>query len=226
MNITIFYHIWLSNNWFDVVTDQINLLKNSNLYYNSEIRIGVLYNQNNHNDIEKLKNLFNMDDNVTFLFIKENDGFAESNTLKCLKLYSDSLFENCKILYIHTKGLSHKDSNREIPVREWRKMMEYFLIEKWENCIKKLDENYDCCGVNYQNHAATIDGDRKLIKIFNGNFFWVNSDYVKKLNVELLFEHRFSSENWITSEEHKPYSFYDTPRNINLYYDINEDYKK
>ena len=225
MKFDIFYHIYLLNNWFDIVIEQVDSLKKSLLFQNSEIKIGVLYNQYDENEINKLKNIFSNEENVTFLFIKNNNGDAESNTLECLKRYSDSLVENRNILYIHTKGVTQYRSIREIPVREWRKMMEYFLIGEWENCIEKLNKGYDCCGVNYQNHAATIDGSRKLIKIFNGNFFWVNSDYIKKLNVDSLFEHSHSSENWLTSENHNPFSFYNTPPNLDLYYQINENYK-
>ena len=50
-------------------------------------------------------------------------------------------------------------------------------------------------------------------------------DYIKKLNVDLLFEHSHSSENWLTSENHNPFSFYNTPHSVDLYYQINENYK-
>ena len=225
MKIDIFYHIYFLNNWFDIVKDQVEYLRSSSLFENSQIKIGALYDKHNDDDIKKLKNLFIDDDNVTYLFIEGNNGAAESNTLKCLKLYSDLLTENRNILYIHAKGVTQYGSIREIPVYKWRKMMEYFLIEKWENCVEKLNDGYDCCGINYQYHAATIEGKLKGINIFNGNFFWVKSEYVKKLNVDLLFEHRYSSENWITSEDHKSFSFYDTPKSVNLYYEINENYK-
>ena len=104
--------------------------------------------------------------------------------------------------------------------------MEHFLIDKWEDCLKKLNDGYDCCGINYQNHAANIKNEIKLIKIFNGNFFWVNSKYVKKLDDTILFEHRYSSENWILSSEHRCFSFLDVPPSFNLYYNVYKNYDK
>ena len=103
--------------------------------------------------------------------------------------------------------------------------MEYFLIEQWEKCINILDDGYDCCGINYQQHTGTISGKLKLIMIFNGNFFWVKSNYIKKLDKNFLFEHRYSAENWICSIDHKGYSLYNTPMTTDLYYQTNENYK-
>lgn len=56
MKFDIFYHIYLFNNWFDIVKEQVDYLKKSFLFQNSEIKIGVLYNQYDENEIDKLKN--------------------------------------------------------------------------------------------------------------------------------------------------------------------------
>jgi len=54
MKFDIFYHIYLFNNWFDIVKEQVDYLKKSFLFQNSEIKIGVIYNQYDENEIDKL----------------------------------------------------------------------------------------------------------------------------------------------------------------------------
>jgi hypothetical protein len=219
----IYYHIFAITNWLEIVKEQIDLMVQYDLLKNSILRIGVLYTD--PIKIEEVKDFFSNIKNVEFLFFKENTNAAESETLGMLKDFSTTCENNFNIFYLHTKGVTQYGSVREYPVKKWRNMMEYFLIEKWQDCVQKLNEGYDCCGINYQNHAANIKGELKLIKIYNGNFFWTKTDYVKRLDKSILYEHRYSSENWITSSKPNAYSFYDTPINIDLYYQINENYK-
>jgi len=226
MNKKIFYHIFLINDWFDIITEQISTLKKSKLYYESEIKIGALYEHNSLGEIDILRDMFKNEPNVEIMFINGNNGLGECNTLEKIYNYVDGYADNTPILYIHAKGVTQMGSIRENPVREWRKMMEYFLIENWEKCVEKIGNSYDCCGINYQTHTAYIKSQHVGIKIFNGNFFWISSNYVKRIDKSILFEHKYSAENWIGSSEHQAFSFYNNPNTIDLYYDINEIYKK
>ena len=219
----IYYHIFTINNWVEIVNEQFDLLKKSNLFDHSLIKVGILYIH--IKDVDIAKTLFDGYDNVEIVLIKPNTGVGESETLMKLKEYSTNCDKNRNVLYIHTKGVTQHNSVRELPIKKWRNMMEYFLIEKWEDCVNKLNEGYECCGVNYQNHEGNIKGETTLIKIFNGNFFWTKTDYIKKLDESILFEHRYSAENWISSSNTNTFSFYDTPITIDLYYQINENYK-
>ena len=219
----IYYHIFTINNWVEIVNEQFDLLKKSNLFDHSLIKVGILYIH--IKDVDIAKTLFDGYDNVEIVLIKPNTGVGESETLMKLKEYSTNCDNNRNVLYIHTKGVTQHNSVRELPIKKWRNMMEYFLIEKWEDCVNKLNEGYECCGVNYQNHEGNIKGETTLIKIFNGNFFWTKTDYIKKLDESILFEHRYSAENWISSSNPNTFSFYDTPITIDLYYQINENYK-
>jgi len=221
----IFYHVYIFLDWFHIVEDQLNNLKNSGLLNESKLNIGIVHTSNASKEIKKIEGLLSNYYNYEIMFIKHTESTAESDTIKKIKEFSDTCSTNEKILYIHTKGVTQQLTENEIPCINWRKMMEYFLVENWKKCVSILDTGYDCCGINYQNHGVVIDGVSKLIKIFNGNFFWVTTDYVKKINKQFKFEHKYSSENWILSVEHKAYSFFDTPQNINLYKDIFLEYK-
>jgi len=223
--IVIFYHIFLENDWKKILIEQVNKLIEFKLDLVSDIKIGVVYSRFSEEDQSDLISILNKLNNFEIILNSPNNSIGEGQTIKKIKEFCDKLTSKLKIFYFHTKGISQQHSVREIPVNEWRKMMEFFLLEKWENCTQKLDEGYDCCGVNYQNHAGNINGEIKLIKIFNGNFFWTNSDYIKKIDKNFLFETRYSAENWILSVDHNVYSFFDTPLSVNLYYDIIKDYK-
>jgi len=223
--IVIFYHIFLENDWKKILIEQVNKLIEFKLDLVANIKVGVVYSRFHEEEQNELISILNRLNNFEIILNSQEDSTGEGQTIKEMKKFCDTLTSNLKILYFHTKGISQQNSEREIPVNEWRKMMEFFLIEKWDNCIQKLDEGYDCCGVNYQNHAAKINGEMKLIKIFNGNFFWTNSDYIKRIDKNFLFETRFSAENWILSIDHNVFSFFNTPLSTNLYYDIIENYK-
>jgi hypothetical protein len=223
--IQIFYHIFLITNWYDIVKEQIDSLSNSKLLEVSTLNVGVLFDKQIDSEKEKLMELLSKVPSLNLMFIDENVSFGESKTLIKLKEFSMTDTNNTNILYLHTKGVTQHNSIREKPVKEWRLMMEHFLITNWEKCVEKLNDEFDCCGINYQDHAGNVKGETKLIQIFNGNFFWTKSDYVKKLDESILFEHRYSSENWILSSEHKAYTFFNVPPIFDLYYNIYENYK-
>jgi hypothetical protein len=69
-----------------------------------------------------------------------------------------------KFLYIHSKGVSHKQPDFNIDL--WRVYMEYFLMCKHEKCISLLDD-YDAVGVEYIPSR----------KMYNGNFWWSRGSY-------------------------------------------------
>ena len=78
---------------------------------------------------------------------------------------------NCNILYLHTKGISYDDNDKK--ENDWIDMMLYFLVEKFELCLEKLQHGIQAvgCSYNYKNNPAH----------FSGNFWWSESQYISKL---------------------------------------------
>ena len=83
--------------------------------------------------------------------------------------------EDCKILYFHTKGVFNdyvdpkKDDISDLKIktiRDWRKYMEYFCIDKWQENLNKLDE-FDMVG-------STCNSNW-----WWGNFWWATSKYLR-----------------------------------------------
>ena len=200
--IHIFIHVCMIENWKDIFNDQINTIKKSGLYDICEkIHIGLLGDINNYNDI-----IFN-DNKFNILYIDTRIDLYEINTINFIKYFCSKINHEIYILYIHTKGV-RKAGNEDVTI-SWRKMMEYFLIEKFEHCINNLDVcdtignnivNLHCCDINEvcvnKNHSYH----------YSGNFWWSKKSYIDKLvflNLDLSISSinsRYIAENWILSE--------------------------
>jgi len=131
MKIAIFYHIGQIGLGAFIYQQQIHRLYTSGLIQNADyIHFGV------NGD----KELFNIPDKVV---VQKNENWKEeTETLMSLR---DFCKENSshKVLYLHTKGISQQSLNGE----SWRLMMEYFVIDKWKECVEQLNE-YDAVGSN------------------------------------------------------------------------------
>ena len=93
---------------------------------------------------------------------------GEFFTLDLIKSFSESVSENYKILYVHTKGVTTPNNPC---IDDWRQYMTYFNINQYNKCFEALDQ-YDSCGVDLVT-KPTIH--------YSGNFWWANSYYIKKL---------------------------------------------
>ena len=96
-------------------------------------------------------------------------------------------WRNCKLLYLHTKGITHTSGN----VVDWRRYLSYFMITKHEECMYHLD-NHDTVGCNFL---------LKPYPHFSGNFWWANTNYIQTINNPLKEKH--DAEWWILSNTKK-----------------------
>jgi hypothetical protein len=201
--IYIFYHICCIDNWKEIYTEQMNTIKESGLYDKVEyIFVGILGNFE--------KEYFN-DPKIKILYTDKRTELYEIQTINFIKNFTldQNLFKNQEayILYIHTKGV--RNAGNKDCVTSWRKMMEYFLIEKYENCIQFLDE-YDTLGCNIVNQECF---DIEKVRVnkshslhYSGNFWWSKKSYIQKLpNLEIdlspdSINTRYRAENWILSQ--------------------------
>ena len=82
---------------------------------------------------------------------------------------------NCNILYLHTKGISYDDNNQK--ENDWIDMMLYFLVEKFDLCLEKMNCGIQAVGCNYYDEQMKIRNP----KHFSGNFWWADSQYISEL---------------------------------------------
>jgi len=133
--------------------------------------------------------------NVYINNYSKNTFLFELPTIELMNIFS-KLYPNVKVLYLHTKGITHSNSSN---VADWRRLMTYFLIEKSNICIEKLN-SYDAVGCNYQN---------KPFKHFSGNFWWANTNYLKTLEIDKLKD-RHDAEWWVLTSTDNFHTIYDS----------------
>lgn len=210
MKIAIFYHVYQTGISALIYQQQLHRLYCSSLINAADyIHIGVNGRDDLFNPPNKAKIKYNSiwnDEKETLIDLKN---FAQKN-------------QDYKILYLHTKGASKST----LVANSWRLMLEYFTIDKWEDCVQYLTE-YDCVGHSFIQLGDTVWGDGSVTKnqqgCYPGNFWWANASYIATLNHDYLeTEYRFDREFWIgTNPNIKPKSFLD-----NYYYNPYSNYYK
>lgn len=190
--IAVFYHLYQYGDWSKLFNEQLQLLINSGLIDACKfVHVGIngeiipdshgklIFNQNPKPWTEEIPTLVSLKD-------------------FCLT------HPDYKVLYIHTKGITQPMQS----TYDWRKIMEYFCIEKWQDCIKKLDE-HDAAGCLYMDHCYY-----GYFPHFSGNFWWANAEYINKLDHSYLMEGiRQNREFWIGTGNGSLYSFHTTGLN-------------
>lgn len=179
----IYIHVCCINNWKEVFDTLILDIKKSGLYNKiHEIRCNIL-TENNDN-----LSFFN-DDKINIIGKSSNLKLYETSTLKLL--YEHALLEDFNVLYLHTKGIRHNNTN--INVTDWVKYLSYFNIYKHDICISQLS-NFDAVGVNLSTNPSPQE---QYVLHYSGNFWWSKSKYIKRLNMPVHLNYN-SPEFWIT----------------------------
>jgi hypothetical protein len=205
--IAIFYHIYQTQNWRDLVREQIMTLKNVGLLNAaSHFHIGV-------NGTKPV-------DAPSSAEIEYNDNWdSERDTLLSLQNFAVSCPE-AKILYFHTKGVSVPEpSIRAQNVLLWRKYLEYFNLHNWKECARLLGF-YETVGTEWQK-ISSKDRPLPVPPHYSGNFWWAQAQYIRKLDTSYLFEAvlgppwtvRHQCEFWIGSKNPVFCSFYNSNKN-------------
>lgn len=187
MKLAIFYHISQIGLGAFLYQSQVHRLYASGLISKtSHIHFGVNGNQE----------LFNVPEKAV---VNRNTNWKEeTETLVSLKNFCENN-QDYKVLYIHMKGITKESMNGE----SWRLMMEYFVIDKWKECVSHLD-NFDTVGCNLKILGPTTwsDGtqtwEKAGTKHYVGNFWWANASYITKLDDNFLHSNfRLDREFWI-----------------------------
>ena len=114
-----------------------------------------------------------------------------------------SVRHDYSILYIHTKGVSRTEKS----IADWRECLLYWNVERWKECVEKLNRGYDAVGINIVDKPA---------RHFQGNFWWANTEHIRRLgtvqSVKFPPRHdlsdRHKAEFWILSQPARIYTPY------------------
>lgn len=191
--IAVFYHVWQNGNWKRLFHEQINSLMISGLYHAADfIHIGVNGDEELPLSLPKFTVSYN-----------ENK-ILEADTLK--SLYEFSLQNiDYKVLYFHTKTISHEGNYFFLNATKWRYYLEYFTIHKWKKCVLALKDN-DTCGVEYHELSKFISEDTdddysiNYNPHYSGNFWWANTDYIRKLDIDYLYDPYYTNTCYLTNK--------------------------
>lgn len=192
-NIAVFYHVYQYGDWLKLVSDQIKLLHITGLYEAcSFIHIGINGQEPFPFNNKKIKIQYNKD-----------SWSEETQTLNSLRNFCEQN-DDWNILYFHTKGITRLSQE----TYDWRKIMEYFCIEKWKESIEILND-YNTVGSLYMDECYY-----GFFPHYSGNFWWAKSEYIRTLDHSYLDSGiRQNREFWIGTGKGLMYSFLTTGLN-------------
>ena len=210
MIIKLFSHaVCLKSNENLIGLEQAELLENTGLLDAAEINMMLHYDEQ---EFRWLKKRWSWNNNVKYHeFGEEYRQWHEGSTIYHIQELVHSTDEEFYVCYIHHKGVSSGTVG-------WRKYMEYWNIEKWKECVSKLDEGYDTCGASFLNNPPH--------PFYAGNFFWAKASYLRRCKrlkspVENDFQpqfsgqphHRYDYECWHGSGNPNAYDLHPGPDN-------------
>lgn len=161
--IKIFLHICTIGEYQRIFDEIINKIRYSGLFDKSIINVCITGDNDLNVYIEKGTSDI-LHHNIKY----HNLGDSSRWEFPTLQFMEDNINEGDKVLYIHNLGAT----GDSIYKQSWRKYLTYFNIEKWEECIKALDNGYDTCGVDFRTNP---------VPHYSGNFWWANASYLKTL---------------------------------------------
>jgi hypothetical protein len=167
MKIKVFMHINDLPGSTDLLSDQLTRANESGLLDAADE--WILCTNGKEENFETAKQTLAEFENIKFVHTGNRTDHWEYPTLNYIKQLCDGTDEEFYICYYHLKGLSRLGDQR---VTDWRLFMEYWNIERWEDCVDKLDQNYDLVGTNIIEQPWLHS---------SGNFWWSRASYVRKL---------------------------------------------
>lgn len=217
----IYYHIYAIEGVESIIDEQIALIqKHFDFPYN--LNIGISIGNENTPSKPVLDKIYGY--NKTNYKIRDiRCKASEWVTLDLIEEDKQQFSENDYIFYFHTKGVTKINSEKYQNIISWRKLMQYFNIEKVKNVFKLFEKtDFNAYGVLYNNSI-------KDWKLYSGNFWWVKGNYAKTMNSEKIKKtNRYTAEYHFvgSGQNFNPFSPYDVSGN---HYDTEfkkEDYAK
>jgi len=193
----IFFHVYLKNDFTHILLDKFKKFKASGLYEKADkIYLSLFGDIEKHQEfLSDLKDLYRK---IEYVIISNKEFDNEADTLNFMLKKANEYSSNTPMLYVHTKGVSHTHPILKKNINAWTRYLDLYTINKWEECIQGLKDN-DAAGGFYADD---------VIKHFQGNFWWANSDYLKNLpridNLNIADLNR--GEFWILLQTDKVYA--------------------
>lgn len=197
----------------EIMCEQTNLLFTSGLIYNSEVFFYCNYNFDNYRYLAEMYKRF---PNVHFIDGESMPEEFELSTLAAIKKDCDETDEQFAVLYIHHKGITHVNRPDYQNVRDWRHYMQYFNIERWRDCVEKLEQGFDSVGVEWS-------GTTFKFPHWRGNIWWATSNYIRTLPViKRPKEYGFTNQLFLDDHEYLADPSFDYRNDAEFWIGIND----
>ena len=214
--ITVFYHLFMAdtqNMWIWWVDEQMSLLKKVGLADKATVNMCItmplgLYNSKTGHSYDSMvtgyiKDRYPFVNIIDMRQVNEQPNIYEGQTLE--KMYEHCQNDDGYVFYFHNKGMMSYTTHIPGAIKDWRHYMQYYNLEKWEDCIAKLDEGYDCCGVDWvERHDIKLDF---VVQHYAGNFWWAKNEYIRKLKHPLHIEEYMDVDAMMRELENYRYCF-------------------
>lgn len=205
MHTKVFYHgcdLFKDNT---IILEQVELFEKTLLDEVDEVHM-MLHYQKEYFDwlVDRWKDRTN----VIFHFFDETyKAWYEATTMHYIQELCHNTPYDFYVLYTHSKGATKPNSIDDF---NWRHYMQYFTVEKWKECVEKLDDGYDTCGASLIAPNTHIYHANKE-PFYAGNYWWATSKYLKRcerfltppeynfkpqMDVNKGKSHRFDQESW------------------------------
>jgi hypothetical protein len=162
------YFVCCIGNYLDIITEQLEMIVSSGLYYKThKILCYISLYRNDDTSLNKLMLKYSK----LHLIVKEKNIYERFAINNYKKNITDFILDNEEyyLYYFHTKGVTReKDS---IFTRQ-RQILNYYIFKNYKIAVKLL-ENYDCVGCSLLMYPKIH---------FSGNFWWSKSVYLNTLN--------------------------------------------
>ena len=202
MKTAIVYSCFLTGKWYSLVSNQLTKIFSSKTVLNG----GDVFICASGTNEEYKKLIEIIGDNKAFVYHHPNIKHAcEAYGFKKMHEISKEGYDY--ICFMHSKGVSRlKDPMPVIiTVNTWRTCMEYFVLERAEDCISALQKsNKNCAGVmldvfNWFHKDISFEKSvsHYLWAIFPGNFFWVKCSWFAEQKEPTIGEDRFEYERFL-----------------------------
>lgn len=192
----IYFHCYCFGSYASVLYNKYKKINNSELLKNIDNFYVIVSNaQERHKDF--LQQFSTLSNKIKIINLPNPVFNDESDTLNFILQKSNDSSTNRRILYLHTKGVTHSHQLVKKNVDAWVEYLDLYNIHKWKECVDALDTNDVAGGLYESSHP----------KHFSGNFWWANTNYIKTLPeiTEKNYKLFNRGEFWILSNTDKIY---------------------
>lgn len=210
----IYYHIYAIDGVESIIDEQLSLIK-SYFKFPYILNVGISLAEENIS----ITHILHKFDKIRDVRAK---GY-EFVTLDLIEKDKDKFDNADYILYLHTKGASKQYDINYPNIISWRRVMNYFNIEKVSNVFKIFEKT------DFNTYGVLLSHIRNFKLHYSGNFWWMKGSYAKTIDISNVKKNRYNAEtNYISHGiDWKPYSPYnnDVINNYEIYFE-REEYAK